>query len=82
VDKKKWCILSEVCHTPIKGTIPLFPRSRDGTVSIAEKLNLNSWTTTPTKKKNNLTAEFAKIAEIVIIGTQGAQKGAEVAKIN
>jgi hypothetical protein len=31
------------------------------------------------KKRNNLTAEFAKIAEIVIIGTQG---GAEVAKIN
>jgi len=28
-----------MCHIPIKGTIPLFPRSRDGTVSIAGKLN-------------------------------------------
>jgi hypothetical protein len=36
------------------------------------------------QKRNNLTAKFAKNAEIVIIGIQGGggQKGTEVVKIN
>jgi len=31
-----------MCHTPIKGTIPLFPRSRDGIVSIAGEVEFEA----------------------------------------